>query len=636
MSGERLSAYSGRRQDLTTPLMERGISAIAASFDAASQRRLRLVPALLRAPIVGRVAIRISETAVPIRAGAGGWIERALIDASDPQGGSERVAPLVESLLRSRVGGDFWAPQPAWPSAVRRIVKFDRKRVAAAVSFALAQGAAEEIGVLLPSAGWANTMSASLRRRGVASHIGPVDPWAVLDRAESVSVSGDDDLGLLALLVGRKVHGRSLGFLTGWGATDDAPDLIVRGRRTVAQIAEAALLDGVRYFDPYSGRITGCGEIIERLAAWRRVVDEDRDLACLAGIAWWKQARLKRFFGPSSRHRPFVDTADACVAHAKAAGGDIGVWPSLAPRGIEARARTAGVSLRQIEDGFVRSVGLGSDLLPPCSIVVDRGGIYYDPGRASDLEVILTNTDFSAELQNRALALIDRLLANRVTKYNTGGDAFSRPPANRVVLVPGQVEDDQSIKLGGVDCTGNLDLVRRVREHEPDAFLIYRPHPDVEAGNRVGAVPDAALSRFVDRIDRTSAMAALLDSVDAVHTLTSLAGFEALLRGREVIVHGQPFYCGWGLTRDLAPPERRGRQLTLPELVAGTLILYPRYLDPVTGLLCPPEVLVERLARLRASPRMTTKLLRGLRRRFEPGHPRAPGAASLQAQADHG
>jgi capsular polysaccharide export protein len=93
--------------------------------------------------------------------------------------------------------------------------------------------------------------------------------------------------------------------------------------------------------------------------------------------------------------------------------------------------------------------------------------------------------------------------------------------------------------------------------------------------------------------------------VDAVHVLTSLAGFEALLRGRAVTCHGTPFYAGWGLTRDLAPvPARRGRALTLDALVAGVLILYPRYLDPVSGLPCPPEVLVERMARAQANNRL--------------------------------
>ena len=90
-------------------------------------------------------------------------------------------------------------------------------------------------------------------------------------------------------------------------------------------------------------------------------------------------------------------------------------------------------------------------------------------------------------------------------------------------------------------------------------------------------------------------MASLLDQVDAVHVLTSLTGFEALLRRRDVTCHGVPFYAGWGLTRDLAEvPDRRGRRLTLDELIAAVLIVYPRYLDPVTGLPCTPEVLIRR------------------------------------------
>ena len=43
-------------------------------------------------------------------------------------------------------------------------------------------------------------------------------------------------------------------------------------------------------------------------------------------------------------------------------------------------------------------------------------------------------------------------------------------------------------------------------------------------------------------------MDVLLGIVDEVHTLTSLTGFEALLRGIEVHAYGGPFYAGWGLT----------------------------------------------------------------------------------------
>jgi len=154
-----------------------------------------------------------------------------------------------------------------------------------------------------------------------------------------------------------------------------------------------------------------------------------------------------------------------------------------------------------------------------------------------------------------------------------------------------------SVRLGGAGLASNLELVRRARALEPDADIWFRPHPDVDAGHRKGAVPDEEALRLANRVVRGGSMARLLDRVDAVHVLTSLTGFEALLRGLAVTCHGVPFYAGWGLTCDLSPvPARRGRQRTLAELVAAVLILYPRYLDPVTGLPCPPEVLMTRMA----------------------------------------
>ena len=97
----------------------------------------------------------------------------------------------------------------------------------------------------------------------------------------------------------------------------------------------------------------------------------------------------------------------------------------------------------------------------------------------------------------------------------------------------------------------------------------------------------------------------LFGQVDAVHCITSLAGFEALLRGLAVTTWGRPFYAGWGLTTDRDPPPRRGRRLSLDALVAGALVRYPRYLDPVTQLPCGPEVLLERLADPAAWPKLS-------------------------------
>ncbi|MEX5433779.1 hypothetical protein WCD93_31650, partial [Klebsiella michiganensis] len=91
-----------------------------------------------------------------------------------------------------------------------------------------------------------------------------------------------------------------------------------------------------------------------------------------------------------------------------------------------------------------------------------------------------------------------------------------------------------------------------------------------------------------------------------VHVLTSQSGFEALLRGVPVTTYGQPFYAGWGLTedRDLDPQvqARRSRRLTLDELVAGTLLLYPTYVSRITNRFTTAEQTLYELQQWHALP----------------------------------
>jgi len=171
-------------------------------------------------------------------------------------------------------------------------------------------------------------------------------------------------------------------------------------------------------------------------------------------------------------------------------------------------------------------------------------------------------------------------------------EASARP----CILVPGQVEDDASVRLGGGAVRTNLDLLARVRADNPDAVILYKPHPDVVAGLRPGRVPDGAARALADVIVADGDPLAAIARADAVWTITSTLGFEALLRAKPVTCLGVPFYAGWGLTRDLAPvPERRTARPTLAALAHACLIAYPRYVDPASGLPCPPEVIVERL-----------------------------------------
>ena len=320
-----------------------------------------------------------------------------------------------------------------------------------------------------------------------------------------------------------------------------------------------------------------------------------REIAVCVGISWWKRRRIADFLATPMGKPVFRRSVAAAIEAAERRGGTIAVWATREPQGLAAAAASRRIPLVRIEDGFLRSVGLGSDFLPGASIVLDEAGIYFEPSQESDLERLLRGGEFDATLLARARRLIDRIVTGGITKYNLRehGPRIEWPRGRRRILVPGQVEDDLSVRLGGDDVRGNLDLLARVRVANPGAFIVYKPHPDVVAGHRKGAVSAAAARRYADAITRRGSIAGLLGEIDELHTLTSLSGFEALLRRVPVTVYGRPFYAGWGLTRDVTPWDR-GRRLMLEELAAGALILYPRYLDPVTRKLCDPETLIDR------------------------------------------
>jgi capsular polysaccharide export protein len=292
------------------------------------------------------------------------------------------------------------------------------------------------------------------------------------------------------------------------------------------------------------------------------------DVYALNFSAWKRPYVRLSFAGLRVR---FVDRI-----HDVPVGATLAIWGMMPLPG----SRPAGVRVVRLEDGFLRSVGLGADLIRPLSWVVDGRGLYYDARQPSDLEVLLQETIFDAGLLERARRLRERIVALGLTKYNVGSETWQRPNrASRVILVPGQVESDASLAFGAPGIRRNIDLLRAVREANPGAYVIYKPHPDVVARLRAAGQDEQAALHWCNEIVVDAPMDKLLAAVDEVHVMTSLAGFEALLRGKAVTCHGLPFYAGWGLTTDLISCPRRSRRLSLDELVAGALLLYPLYFD---------------------------------------------------------
>ncbi len=521
-----------------------------------------------------------------------------------------RAAAGRRELVSRQVGGSWWQPGE-FPSG-DGIALVDAEGTgtppSAAVlrtmlAAALTENAPRQVVILTSDHVVPRGVLADATTRGSSVITRPVDPWAAIARAERVYAAGGET-GFLALLAGRAVRCFDDSFYAGWGVTADDARVSRRPlRRTVDQIFAGACLVATRYLDPYRKTASTFEQILSILAEWRKIEVANRQVAVLVGMSFWKRRRVAEFFRSTVGTPIFrCTTKRALGAVGAGSGGAIAVWASRIPAGLVEAAARQKIALIRVEDGFVRSVGLGSDFVPAASLVLDRSGMYYDPDARSDLEQLLLEAEFDAALSARAGKLIDQLVARGVTKYNLAGassPAVELPGCDvlagrRRILVPGQVEDDLSVRLGGGDIRGNLDLLARVRAANPDALILYKPHPDVEAGHRIGAIPDRLAGQLADRIIRDRSTAALFSQIDELHTLTSLAGFEALLRRLRVVVYGRPFYAGWGLTVDDVAVDR-GRRLTLEELVAGVLILYPRYLDPVTRLPCSPEIVLERL-----------------------------------------
>ncbi len=406
----------------------------------------------------------------------------------------------------------------------------------------------------------------------------PISPWELLEGAIAV-YTVSSQLGFEAIFAGHRPRVWGLPFYAGWGLSDDrTPHPRRRRKLTRAQLFAGAMLLYPRWYDPCRDALCSFEAALDHLEALRRAWREDRHGYTALDMRLWKRPHLQHFFGRWQRLR-FATRPDPDRPNL--------VWGD--------RPAPAAPRVIRVEDGFLRSRGLGAELTPPLSLITDDLGLYFDPNRPSRLEALIA-APLPPGAAARAEALRQSILAHRLSKYNLAGALPALPSGHRI-LVPGQVEDDASIRLGTTRINTNLALLRETRARNPEAVILYKPHPDVEAGLRPGAIAQAQALAHADCVlDRTDP-AQLLDHVQEVWTMTSTLGFEALLRGLAVTTFGAPFYAGWGLTQDLGeiPARRRAR----PELTAflhATLIAYPRYHDPASRLPCPPEIALFRLA----------------------------------------
>jgi capsular polysaccharide export protein len=436
-----------------------------------------------------------------------------------------------------------------------------------------------------------------------------VSPLSLLAQVDKVYVV-TSQMGFEALMLQKSVVCFGQPWYAGWGLTEDrhpAMPLLHTRRsvaRTLEQLFAAAYLLYARYIEPATGAPGSIFEVIDHLARNKVANDTTRGNLYCSGMSLWKRAIVRPFLTSPSSRVHFVRSGAALARLILPADTKIVIWGTKAEQAIKLIAQERQVPLWRMEDGFLRSVGLGSDLFRPVSLVLDRSGMYYDPASNSALEQLLATQTLSPASLARAAKFRQAFVAMRMSKYNLGHAPLqleAEAKGRRVLLVPGQVEDDASILRGSPLVRTNLALLQTVRVANPEAWILYKAHPDVVAGNRQGSVDPVALAQLTDQCVADANIIDCILVADEVHTMTSLSGFEALLHGRVVHCYGGPFYAGWGLTIDHFALPQRGRSVALDAMVFAVMLDYPRYVLPGVPGLVSAEAVMARLAQQTAA-----------------------------------
>lgn len=317
-----------------------------------------------------------------------------------------------------------------------------------------------------------------------------------------------------------------------------------------------------------------------------------RPTAILVGFAAWKTFMTGFlpdhnvvFMGHSSR----LSRAQI-AAMARYPRPEVFAWSYKFPPALRDLCSLRQIPLTFVEDGFLRSMGLGATRTQPLSLVFDRKAMHFDRSARSELDDLLETYDFDADaaLMQQAGRLAEEMRASGLSKYNFSAarplpPELSGHPERKRVLVLGQVEDDLSMLYGATAPMSGNDLVRMASRENDDAQILYRPHPESLAFSKPHYSKPSEVADICHILGPEYALKDCIAAADIVYTVTSLAGFEAALHDKRVVVLGAPFYSGWGFTEDRDPGVAEKRRLTPEQVLGAAYILYPRYFSPLTG-----------------------------------------------------
>ncbi|HIM76350.1 MAG TPA: hypothetical protein EYM48_09365 [Campylobacterales bacterium] len=205
-------------------------------------------------------------------------------------------------------------------------------------------------------------------------------------------------------------------------------------------------------------------------------------------------------------------------------------------------AKKHNTSFILLEDGFIRSLGLGVEGSPSFSLIEDDIGVYYDATVPSKLENILNTYDFTSDekLMEDACRAIGLIVEHHISKYNDSKEVDSgfrikygitnfksgmtENDENRVLVVA-QTAGDASLKYGMIDDYSTDEMIDAAISENPNATVYLKVHPDVLSAKKKSDIDIETAKKKCIIIEENVNPISLLNHFSKVYTKTSGMGF---------------------------------------------------------------------------------------------------------------
>lgn len=409
--------------------------------------------------------------------------------------------------------------------------------------------------------------------------------------------------GFEALLYDCDVTLYGLPWYAGYGLTEDkhkdAEALSLRRKAMpLSHLFYVAYMKYPIYLDPNTQKKSNFWRIAHYLARTARHIRDMSGTLYVFGLSYgsvlhkergtpWKKKDLYPFL--KTRHNKIIYVSDAQDALKKGLLQDknakIIVWGYRYSDDISLLLKHKNIPIIRIEDGFIRSFGLGKDFIPPLSLVFDKGNLYYNASNdnPSDIHTALDAKPMPY-LDSMVQDIMKDIITHNITKYNIDDVSPIIIETEKPILcVVGQVPNDASLKYGSLpkNIQNNTDLLKYARQYFPDHYILFKPHPDIMAGHVKGEDLQQ-IKEYADVVDRSSSLISLINRADHILVMTSLAGLEAIIREKKVTVLGKPFYKGYGFCEGEEVSQLRKEevsQLRKEDFIRSIYLDYPLYIN---------------------------------------------------------